>query len=84
MNSILASKGLSEHLESFNPKLCASNIADLGEHGPALCSAYAEGLRWSMSATVVVFLIAAVCFFLAARSYRRDAYAPVSPANELS
>lgn len=84
MNSILASKGLSEHLESFNPKLCASNIADLGEHGPALCSAYAEGLRWSMSATVVVFLIAAVCFFLAARSYRRDAYAPVSPVNELS
>lgn len=78
MRTILESKGLSGALAEFNPKLCASQVAELGENGPALCSAYAEGLRWSMSATALMFVIAAVLFFLAARTYCRDVYAPAN------
>jgi hypothetical protein len=70
--------GLEEAFASFNPGLCAGRIAELGETGPALCSAYAEGLRQSMVATVMFFVIAAAFYFLAARTYQKDRWSPAT------
>ena len=75
MRKILDSNGISASIEGFSYKLCgATKIADLGENGPALCSAYAEGLRWSMAATTLFFVIAVIGFYLASRSYTRDKF----------
>jgi hypothetical protein len=68
--------GLSDMAAAFNPRLCAAQIADLGETGPALCQAYADGLRQSMAATACFFILAAGFFLLAARTYAHDRYAP--------
>ncbi len=72
----LAKQGLSDQFAAFQPKFCGAKIAELGADGPALCSAYAEGLRHSMVATVMFFLIAALCYMLAARTFMRDRYDP--------
>jgi MFS family permease len=80
MQASLASQGLADQFGAFEPKYCGVNVAQLGADGPALCTAYAEGLRQSMIATVMFFLIAAVCYFLAARTYMRDRYDPASHA----
>jgi MFS family permease len=76
MVSSLKAQGLGDQIAAFEPKLCGPAIDQLGDAGPALCSAYAEGLRHSMVATVMIFLIAAVCYFLAARTFQRDRYNP--------
>ena len=80
MMASLAKQGLADQFSTFEPKFCGPNVAQLGDAGPALCSAYAEGLRQSMVATVMVFFIAAVCYFLAARTFQRDRYSPAGPA----
>ena len=78
MNGIVRKAGLEEAFASFNPGLCAGNLAELGETGPALCSAYSEGLRQSMVATVVFLVIAAAFYFLAARTYQKDRWSPAT------
>lgn len=78
MNGIVRKAGLQEAFLSFDPKLCAGRIADLGEAGPALCSAYAEGLRQSMIATVLFFIIAAAFYFMAARTFQKDRWSPAT------
>ncbi len=78
MGAIVKEAGLQEAFASFNPGLCAGRIAELGETGPALCSAYAEGLRQSMVATVMFFVIAAAFYFLAARTYQKDRWSPAT------
>ncbi|MEZ5953172.1 MAG: MFS transporter [Hyphomonas sp.] len=76
MISSLTKQGLADQFATFEPKLCGANVAQLGDAGPALCSAYAEGLRQSMVATVMIFFIAALCYFLAGRTFQRDRYNP--------
>jgi predicted MFS family arabinose efflux permease len=78
MGGIVKEAGLQEAFASFNPGLCAGRMAELGETGPALCSAYAEGLRQSMVATVMFFAIAAAFYFLAARTYQKDRWSPAT------
>jgi len=78
MGGIVKEAGLQEAFASFNPGLCAGRMAELGETGPALCSAYAEGLRQSMVATVMFFVIAAAFYFLAARTYQKDRWSPAT------
>jgi predicted MFS family arabinose efflux permease len=78
MGGIVRKAGLEEAFANFNPGLCAGRIAELGETGPALCSAYAEGLRQSMVATVLFFGIAALFYFLAARTYQKDRWSPAT------
>lgn len=74
MTQSITRQGFADQLASFEPKFCGPNVAELGDAGPAMCSAYAEGLRHSMIATVMVFLIAAACYFLAAVTFQRDQY----------
>ena len=76
----LSGAGLTELAETFNPRTCGGDPAALGESGAALCKAYANGLRNSMAATALMFIFAAACYFLAARSFRRDRYNPEVPA----
>lgn len=78
MGNIVRKAGLDEAFATFNPALCASRVAELGETGPALCSAYAEGLRQSMVATVLFLVVAAAFYFLAARTYTKDRWSPAT------
>ncbi|MBK8198836.1 MAG: MFS transporter [Acidobacteria bacterium] len=78
MGGIVKKAGLEEAFANFNPGWCAGRMAELGETGPALCSAYAEGLRQSMVATVMFFVIAAAFYFLAARTYQKDRWSPAT------
>ena len=68
--------GYADLAASFDPKLCGAKMLELGEAGPALCKAYGDGLRQSMAATVLVFLAAAGCYYMASRTYLRDRYNP--------
>ncbi|WP_273187122.1 spinster family MFS transporter [Hyphomonas adhaerens] len=70
MKGIIRSEGLDTSFHRFD--LCAGKIAEIGPEGPALCSAYSEGLRQSMIATVLFLLVAAVFYFLAGRTFARD------------
>jgi ABC-type transport system involved in multi-copper enzyme maturation permease subunit len=82
MGGIVRKAGLEEAFANFNPGLCAGRIAELGETGPALCSAYAEGLRQSMVATVLFFGIAAL--FIGIIMWRVGDYLtknPLTPVN---
>lgn len=80
MSMEIANAGLA-HLEAdFNPRLCSTDPAQLGESGAALCQAYADGLRNSMAATVLFLLLAALCYFLASRFFARDRYRSDIPA----
>jgi predicted MFS family arabinose efflux permease len=74
MKSMITKAGLADQIGTFDPKLCAGKVAELGAAGPQLCSAYAEGLRQSMIATVLFFVLAALFYFLAARTYNKDKY----------
>lgn len=78
MNNIVRQKGLQEAFLSFDPKLCAGKVADIGVNGPALCSAYSEGLRQSMVATVIFLVIAAAFYFMAARTFQKDRWTPAT------
>ena len=79
MSEEISKAGLSAFADSFNPRLCGTDPAALGAEGPELCRAYANGLRHSMAATVLVFLGAAICYFMAARSFMKDKYNPEAP-----
>ena len=76
MKASLAAQGLADQFGTFESKFCLGDVSQLGPSGPALCSAYAEGLRHSMVATVTIFIVAAICYFLAARTFNRDRYNP--------
>ena len=78
MGGIIKKNGLEEAFASFNPGLCGARIAELGEAGPALCSAYSEGLRQSMVATVVFLAVAAAFYFLASRTFQKDRWSPAA------
>lgn len=78
MGGIIRKNGLTEAYETFNPGFCGARIAELGESGPALCSAYAEGLRQSMVATVLLLVIAAAFYFLASRTFLKDRWSPAT------
>jgi ABC-type phosphate/phosphonate transport system permease subunit len=78
MGGIVKKAGLEAEFAEFNPGFCAGRLAELGESGPALCSAYAEGLRMSMVATVMFLILAAVFYFLAARTYQKDRWSPAT------
>lgn len=78
MGNIIRKNGLTEAYATFNPGFCGARIAELGEAGPALCSAYAEGLRQSMVATVIFLAVAAAFYFLASRTFLKDRWAPAS------
>ncbi|MBY9068321.1 MFS transporter [Hyphomonas sp. WL0036] len=78
MGGIIEKNGLTEAYATFNPGFCGARIAELGEQGPALCSAYAEGLRQSMVATVLFFLVAAAFYFLASRTFLKDRWSPAT------
>ena len=80
MSGQIAAAGLADAAADFNPRLCGTDPASLGENGPALCQAYADGLRYSMAATACFMALAAVCYFMAARYFGRDRYNPVAPA----
>ncbi|MEH6744325.1 spinster family MFS transporter [Hyphomonas sp.] len=79
MSEEISKAGLSAFADSFNPRLCGTDPAALGAEGPELCRAYANGLRHSMAATVLVFIAAAICYFMAARSFMKDKYNPDAP-----
>jgi predicted MFS family arabinose efflux permease len=78
MGGIVKKAGLEAEFANFNPGFCAGRLAELGESGPALCSAYAEGLRMSMVATVMFLILAAAFYFLAARTYQKDRWSPAT------
>jgi predicted MFS family arabinose efflux permease len=78
MGGIIKKNGLEEAFATFNPGLCAGRMAEIGEMGPALCSAYAEGLRQSMVATVIFLVIAAAFYFLASRTFLKDRWSPAT------
>lgn len=74
MSGQLAQAGLTDAVAEFNPRLCGTDPAALGENGPAFCQAYADGLRYSMATTVLFFLVATLGYFMAARSFMKDRY----------
>ncbi len=75
---ILKAKGLGDSLVDFQPRLCGAAIDQLGPNGPALCEAYGEGLRSSMIATTAFFVVAAVFYFLASRTFIKDRWSPAT------
>ncbi|MBR9807030.1 MAG: MFS transporter [Alphaproteobacteria bacterium] len=81
MGQEISKAGLSALADTFNPRLCGTDPAALGADGPELCRAYANGLRYSMAATVLFFVVAAGCYFMASRSFARDRYNPDMPAS---
>ena len=51
----------------------AKDLSHLPEAQQAICkSAYGEGLRWSMGATALIFILASAFFFLSALTLRKD------------
>jgi predicted MFS family arabinose efflux permease len=72
MKSMLTKAGLADQIAGFDPKLCGAKVAEIGAAGPQLCAAYGEGLRQSMVATVLVFVLAALFYFLASRTFLKD------------
>ena len=84
MGQEIGKAGLSAFADAFNPRLCGTDPAALGAEGPELCRAYANGLRHSMAATVLFFIVAAFCYFMASRSFMRDRYNPDSPAADMN
>ncbi|RIJ16351.1 MFS transporter [Henriciella mobilis] len=76
--------GLSSMAADFNPRLCSTDPTSLGETGPELCRAYANGLRYSMAATVLFMILAAASYFMAAVSFGRDRYRGDVPAAGMS
>ena len=68
--------GYGDLAAAFDPKMCGAQMLELGEAGPALCAAYGDGLRQSMAATVLVFIAASACYYMASRTYLRDRYNP--------
>ncbi|MEQ9315513.1 MAG: MFS transporter [Henriciella sp.] len=80
MSSQISSAGLGEFAADFNPRLCASDPASLGENGAGLCNAYANGLRYSMAATAGFMALAAFCYYMASRYFKKDRYNPSAPA----
>ena len=68
--------GYGDLAATFDPKMCGAKVLELGEAGPALCAAYGNGLRQSMAATVLVFIVAAGCYYMSSRTYLRDRYNP--------
>ena len=84
MSMEIAGAGLTEISTDFNPRLCSTDPASLGENGAAFCKAYGDGLRQSMAATVLFLLLAGACYFLAARFFARDRYRSDVPAAGMS
>ena len=84
MGQEIGKAGLSAFADAFNPRLCGTDPAALGAEGPELCRAYANGLCHSMAATVLFFIVAAFCYFMASRSFMRDRYNPDSPAADMN
>ncbi|MCA8900809.1 MAG: MFS transporter [Hyphomonas sp.] len=74
----LSGAGLIDLKDTFNPRACGGDLAALGESGAQLCKAYGTGLRHSMAATALMFVFAAACYFLAARTFQRDRYNPAT------
>lgn len=84
MGMEINSAGLSSMAADFNPRLCSTDPTSLGESGPELCRAYANGLRYSMAATVLFMILAAASYFMAAVSFERDRYRGDVPAAGMS
>ena len=80
MGMEISNAGLSHLAADFNPRLCSTDPTSLGADGPELCKAYANGLRYSMAATVLFMILAGVSYFMAAVSFGRDRYRGDVPA----
>ncbi|MEP4484523.1 MAG: MFS transporter [Halioglobus sp.] len=60
----------------LTPALCQARDSGLSEAQQAVCSAAnSEGLKQAMSVTVCWFILAAGCFFMSARTLKRDFHA---------
>lgn len=64
---------LTEAGQQLSPELCKSALSTLSDLEVQTCqSANTDGLKWSMSVTACWFLAAAGCFFMSARTLKRD------------
>ena len=70
MNMQLAATPFADQL---TPALCQARDSGLNEAQQAVCSvANSEGLKQAMAVTVCWFILAAGCFFMSARTLKRD------------
>ncbi|MAP95147.1 MAG: MFS transporter [Ponticaulis sp.] len=79
MSSQIAAAGLSDLASEFNPAVCAGAGTDLDANATAFCQAYADGLKLSMTATALLFSIAAFCFFMAGKTFYKDRWSKAEP-----
>lgn len=62
-----------EFAGQLTPALCQARDSGLNEMQQAVCTAAnSEGLKYAMSTTVCWFILAAGCFFMSARTLKRD------------
>ena len=80
MSHEIASAGLTDFATTFDPRLCTGPDASLSASGMSFCEAYGNGLRNSMAATALWFLLAAFCFFMAGKTFNRDRWGKAGPA----
>ena len=60
-------------MTALSPEACKAVAVDRSDSAETLCkAANSTGLKWAMAATASVFLLAALCFLLCARTLKRD------------
>lgn len=82
MASQIEAAGLTEFAANFNTRECASHggpTVELTGDAAAFCEAYGNGLRQSMAATALWFLLAAFCFFMAGKTFQKDRWSKTEP-----
>ncbi|MAI91675.1 MFS transporter [Ponticaulis sp.] len=79
MATKISAAGLTEFARTFDPRTCSGAVFEAGTNELAYCTAYAEGLRLSMGATALWFLLAAFCFFMAGKTFNKDRWSKSEP-----
>ncbi|MGH1421147.1 MAG: spinster family MFS transporter [Hyphomonas sp.] len=79
MGNQIAAAGLTEFAADFDSRACAGDPASLSSDAVQYCKAYGNGLRQSMAATALWFLLAAFCFFMAGKTFKKDQWSNAEP-----
>jgi len=69
----------SSHADQLTPAICGAAQSGLSEIQQGICDkASSTGLKNAVSVTVMWFIVAAGCFFMSARTLKRDFVAPLA------
>lgn len=79
MSNQIAAAGLTEFAADFDSRACGNGDASLSADAVSYCKAYGNGLRQSMAATALWFILAAFCFFMAGKTFQKDRWTGSEP-----